>query len=164
MLSRRSVKLMKESSLVVGGGYSSGQVTKSLTRNDPVCCQVLAMRRVRLRTCATRTHATALAIVASKSLARRRQRPSQAKVLSTTQRRGRISNPFAASERLMISSIHDPLPLSAARSSRHSRRRRRHDETKDRARGSKRERAARRRGPACRLHAPRDPRGFLACR
>jgi len=39
----------------------------------------------------------------SKSLANRRQRLSQAKVRSTTQRRGRSSNPFARSERLTIS-------------------------------------------------------------
>ena len=42
-----------------------------------------------MRMWATRTQATALAMVASKSLARRRQRPSQAKVRSTTQRRGK---------------------------------------------------------------------------
>ena len=43
--------------------------------------------------------AVALSMVASKSLARRRLRLSQAMVRSTTQRRGRSSNPFAASER-----------------------------------------------------------------
>lgn len=42
---------------------------------------------------ATNIHASALAIVASKSLASRRQRPSQAKVRSTTHRCGRTSKP-----------------------------------------------------------------------
>ena len=41
----------------------------------------------------------------SKSLAKRRQRLSQAKVRSTTQRRGRSSNPWAVSERLTISTV-----------------------------------------------------------
>ena len=41
-----------------------------------------------------RSQASAEAIVRSKSFARRRQRPINAKVLSKTQRRGTISNPF----------------------------------------------------------------------
>ena len=60
--------------------------------------------------------AVALSIVASKSLARRRLRLSQAIVRSTTQRRGSSSKPFAASERLMISRVHLPSLLSAASS------------------------------------------------
>jgi len=47
-------------------------------------------------------NATAVAVRFSKSLARRRHRPSQAKVRSTTQRRGRSSNPLAASDRFTI--------------------------------------------------------------
>jgi hypothetical protein len=46
--------------------------------------------------------ASAEAMDFSQSLARRRQRPRQAKVRSTTQRLGRGSKPFAVSERLMI--------------------------------------------------------------
>ena len=65
--------------------------------------------------CATSAHATALSIVASKSLASLRQRPSHANVRSTTQRRGRISKPLARSERLMISNVHARLPFKAAR-------------------------------------------------
>ena len=49
--------------------------------------------------------ASALAMDFSKSLAKRRHRPSQAQVLSTTQRRGKISKPLAASGRLTISSV-----------------------------------------------------------
>lgn len=52
----------------------------------------------------------------SKSLARRRLRFSQASVHSTTQRRGRTTKPFAASERLTISTVHLPTPRSASRS------------------------------------------------
>lgn len=63
---------------------------------------------------ATRIHASAEAIERSKSLARRRHRPSQAKVRSTTQRRGRTSNPFALSDRLTISSTKRPDLLELA--------------------------------------------------
>lgn len=47
------------------------------------------------------SHAVADAMVCSKSLARRRFRLSQARVRSTTQRRGSTSKPFAASDRLI---------------------------------------------------------------
>ena len=61
-------------------------------------------------------HASALAMDFSQSMARRRQRPSQAKVRSTTHLFGRTSKPLAASERLMISSVQFPIfsraPLS----------------------------------------------------
>jgi hypothetical protein len=49
-----------------------------------------------------KTQATALVMVASKSLASRRHRLSHANVLSTTHRRGKTSKPFAVSDRLMI--------------------------------------------------------------
>ena len=55
------------------------------------------------------SQASALAMVASKSLARRRLRPSQAKVRSTTQRRGRTLKPVTSSLRLTISSVHWPI-------------------------------------------------------
>lgn len=47
-----------------------------------------------------------LAMVASKSLARRRLRLSQTRVISATHRRGRVSKPAAWSERLTISTVH----------------------------------------------------------
>ncbi len=61
-------------------------------------------------------HASALAMVFSRSFARRRHRPSQAKARSTTQRRGSTSKPLAASERLTISSVRSPILSSALRS------------------------------------------------
>ena len=58
--------------------------------------------------------AVAEAMVLSQSLASLRQRPSHAKVRSTTQRRGRTSRPLATSERLMISIFQDPPTAEAA--------------------------------------------------
>ena len=55
-------------------------------------------------------------MVRSKSMARRRLRPAQAKVHSTTQRRGRISQSPPYSECLMISIVHLPIVVSAVRS------------------------------------------------
>ena len=57
---------------------------------------------------ATRIHAVALSMEASKSFARRRLRQSQAKVRSTTHRRGSTSKPFAVLGRGMISIVHLP--------------------------------------------------------
>ena len=62
------------------------------------------------------SHAVELSIVASKSFARRRLRPNQAKVRSTTHRRGSSTKPLAVSDRLMISSVQLPFPLSAVSS------------------------------------------------
>lgn len=53
-----------------------------------------ALRRNMRRMDAMKIHAPALAMVASKSLASRGQRPSQAKVRSTTHRRGSTSKPW----------------------------------------------------------------------
>lgn len=64
---------------------------------------------------AMRAQAVALSMERSKSLARRRQRPSQANVRSTTQRRGRTSKPLSASERLMISMVQLPWRFIASR-------------------------------------------------
>ncbi len=58
-----------------------------------------SMRRME----ASRRNASALSVRFSKSLARRRQRFSQAIVRSTTQRIGRTSNPLALSDRFTIS-------------------------------------------------------------
>src|SRR5258707_9500621 len=57
------------------------------------------MRRIE----ASRRNASALRLRFSQSLASLRQRLSQAKVRSTTQRRGSTTNPFVRSERLTIS-------------------------------------------------------------
>lgn len=62
------------------------------------------------------SHAVAEAMVCSKSLARRRLRPSHAKAHSTTQRLGNTSNPLAWPDRLMISTAHFPILRSALRS------------------------------------------------
>ena len=48
---------------------------------------------------AMNSHVVALSMVFSKSFTRRRLRPSQANVRSTTQRLGRMWKPLAASER-----------------------------------------------------------------
>jgi putative transposase len=71
------------------------------------------MRRVKIWTEAMKSHAVAEAVVCSKSLARRRLRPSHAKVRSTTQRLGKTSKPLAWSDRLMISTVHFPILRSA---------------------------------------------------
>ena len=60
---------------------------------------LLSMRRMD----ANLRKASALRDMFSKSLASLRQRPSHAKVLSTTQRLGKTSKPLAVSERLTIS-------------------------------------------------------------
>jgi len=65
---------------------------------------------------AIKVHAVDEAMDFSQSLASRLQRPSQANVRSTTQRRGRISKPLAVSDRLMISTVHFPMLASADRS------------------------------------------------
>ena len=62
----------------------------------------LARCRVTRLMCAMRIQASALAIDFSQSFDRRLQRFSQAKVRSTTQRRGRTSKPAVVSERLTI--------------------------------------------------------------
>ena len=94
------------------GNLSAG---KSMTHIATFGCIVLPSRRVSSLTLARNSHARALSRVVSKSLARRRLRLSQAKVRSTTQRRGSTTNP-AASERLTISIVHRPI-LSRAVSS-----------------------------------------------
>lgn len=66
--------------------------------------------------CAIKTQASALSMVFSQSLARRRQRPSHAKVRSTTDLRGSTSKPSAVSDRLMICSVQRPRLTRAPRS------------------------------------------------
>ena len=86
---------------------------------------------------ATSAQATALAMVASKSFASRRQRPSHAKVRSTTHRRGRLRSPggvgtFDDLDRPFA----DALQGRGAVSRRHSHRRRRCGAARDSASGS----------------------------
>lgn len=61
----------------------------------------------------TNAQATALVIVASKSL---RQPASHAKIRSTTDPRGKTSKRCAVSERLMISIVYSPMRFKAIRS------------------------------------------------
>lgn len=58
--------------------------------------------------CAIKTHASALAMDFSQSFASRRQRPSHAKVRSTTHCLGSTSKPVAVSDRLTICSVQRP--------------------------------------------------------
>jgi len=68
----------------------------------------LASLRVRSLRWATRSQATWVAAVASKSLARRRHLPNHAKVRSTTQRRGNSWKPLTPRGRWTISMVHRP--------------------------------------------------------
>lgn len=69
-----------------------------------------------MRMWAIKSHVMALSSVRSQSLARRLDRPSHAKVRSTTHLRGKTMNPSAFSDRLMISRFHSQILLSAVRS------------------------------------------------
>src|SRR5882762_3078468 len=70
--------------------------------------QALARRRESRRTLAIKNQASLLAMVFSKSLARRRFRPSQAKVRSITQRFGSGLNLPTFSDRVTIWIVHRP--------------------------------------------------------
>ena len=76
----------------------------------------LARCLVTRRMCAMVIQAAALSMDFSQSFDRRRHRPSQVKVGSTTQRRGRTSKPLAASERLTVSTVQRPMAFKASRS------------------------------------------------
>jgi len=65
--------------------------------------------------CATNAQETALAIVASKSFASLRQRPSHANVRSTVHLQGGTSSPAQVSDRLMISIVHPPMRFETLR-------------------------------------------------
>jgi hypothetical protein len=79
---------------------------ESPTQNRHGCVYVQATRLESNLTLAMKIQATALAMVASKPLARWRLRLSQAMVRSTTHRQGSRSKPLAASDRLTISRVH----------------------------------------------------------
>lgn len=85
-----------------------------LIRNYRARFHDLAMRPAKSWMEAMKSHAVADAMICSKSLARRRFRLSQARVRSTTQRRGRTMKPFAASDRLTISIVHLPIWRNAS--------------------------------------------------
>ena len=76
--------------------------------------QALARRRESTRMLARSTHASALAIVFSKSLDNRRQRLSQASVRSTTQRLRSGLNEPTLCKRVIISMVHLPNSASAS--------------------------------------------------
>ena len=65
---------------------------------------------------ATIAHAVELPTVFSQSFAKRRHRPNQANVRSTTHLLGNRTKPSALSERLMISRVHLPSAFRASRS------------------------------------------------
>ena len=65
---------------------------------------------------AMRIQACALAIDLSQAFYRRRQRPSPAKVRSTTHRLGKTSKPCAVSERLTICTVQRLMTFRASRS------------------------------------------------
>src|SRR5262247_677030 len=74
-------------------------VLESVRKHQAGLQSFRSMRRIE----ASRRNASALQLRFSQSLASLRQRLSQAKVRSTTQRRGSTTNPFVRSERLTIS-------------------------------------------------------------
>src|SRR5262249_5604653 len=74
-------------------------VLESVRKHQAGLQSFWSMRRIE----ASRRNASALRLRFSQSLASLRQRLSQAKVRSTTQRRGSTTNPLVRSERLTIS-------------------------------------------------------------
>ena len=78
---------------------SSWNYLESVRKHQAGLQSFRSMRRIE----ASRRNASALRLRFSQSLASLRQRLSQAKVRSTTQRRGSTTNPFVRSERLTIS-------------------------------------------------------------
>jgi hypothetical protein len=62
---------------------------------------------------AIKRHTSTQLMEAYQSFAKRRHRPSQANLRSTTQRRGRTSKPWTALDRLMISMCQSPSPFNA---------------------------------------------------
>ena len=94
-------------------GRSTILTPESPTHNVSRVDHALASLRESSLTLAIMSHVSALAIVASKSFASRRLRLSHAMVRSTTQRRGNSLKPLAASDRLTISIVQQPIEASA---------------------------------------------------
>src|SRR5215471_15712045 len=76
-----------------------GECLESVRKHQAGLQSFRSMRRIE----ASRRNASALRLRFSQSFASLRQRLSQAKVRSTTQRRGSTTKPFVRSERLTIS-------------------------------------------------------------
>src|SRR5438874_3397841 len=97
----RPVALRKARDDRVAGRLSHAQFKslESVRKHQAGLQSFRSMRRIE----ASRRNASALRLRFSQSLASLRQRLSQAKVRSTTQRRGSTTNPFVRSERLTIS-------------------------------------------------------------
>src|SRR5215813_10309183 len=101
----RSLYRLLRALAAVGVFHESGNKEFSLTPLESVrkhqagLQSFRSMRRIE----ASRRNASALRLRFSQSLASLRQRLSQAKVRSTTQRRGSTTNPLVRSERLTIS-------------------------------------------------------------
>src|SRR5262249_51883013 len=87
--------------LAPGPGHSAvdRSLSESVRKHQAGLQSFRSMRRIE----ASRRNASALRLRFSQSLASLRQRLSQAKVRSTTQRRGSTTNPLVRSERLTIS-------------------------------------------------------------
>ena len=89
---------------------ASGQTEESVRKVYEGLQSLRSMRRME----ASRRNASALSVRFSKSLARRRQRLSQARVRSTTHRIGSTSNPLALSDRFTISTASSGRCLATA--------------------------------------------------
>src|SRR5215472_2229998 len=104
-LVRRSARTAAGKSLGARGCASVGSLPRerclleSVRKHQAGLQSFRSMRRIE----ASRRNASALRLRFSQSFASLRQRLSQAKVRSTTQRRGSTTNPFVRSERLTIS-------------------------------------------------------------
>ena len=89
---------------------SGDQLLESVRKVYEGLQSLRSMRRME----ASRRNASALSVRFSKSLARRRQRLSQARVRSTTHRIGSTSNPLALSDRFTISTASSGRCLATA--------------------------------------------------
>src|SRR5262249_32397960 len=85
--------------IIVAGVFAWARHLQSVRKHQAGLQSFRSMRRIE----ASRRNASALRLRFSQSLASLRQRLSQAKVRSTTQRRGSTTNPLVRSERLTIS-------------------------------------------------------------
>src|SRR5262249_16914302 len=96
---RQHATLMRSRRMLAVPMLREGVPLESVRKHQAGLQSFRSMRRIE----ASRRNASALRLRFSQSLASLRQRLSQAKVRSTTQRRGSTTNPFVRSERLTIS-------------------------------------------------------------
>src|SRR5271157_2769345 len=92
------------------GDLLKAEISESVRKVYEGLQSLRSMRRME----ASRRNASALSVRFSKSLARRRQRLSQARVRSTTHRIGSTSNPLALSDRFTISTASSGRRLGTA--------------------------------------------------